>query len=309
MAFKAKSRPIAVTCGDPAGIGPEIIAAIVQSDAVIASDVVLVGPQAWLHEVSSRCGVQTHPVGEDGFQITPGEPTVEGAALALDAMQAAAAGCREGRFRGVVSGPVNKYWMQQAGFRFPGQTEFFADVWGGEPTMAFVGRQLRVVLATWHLSLREVPLALDASCLEKAVLRAHELGRRFGVDEPRIGVCGLNPHAGEAGIFGREELEVLDPQLDRMRATMPGLSRCLPGDTVFNRQLKGEFDVVVAAYHDQGLAALKTLEFDAAVNLTMGLPFLRTSPDHGTAYEIAGQGRAEIGSFLSAVRLLRQLTA
>jgi 4-hydroxythreonine-4-phosphate dehydrogenase len=207
-----------------------------------------------------------------------------------------------------VTGPVSKHWLQQAGYAFPGQTEFFADVWSGDPTMAFVGKELRVVLATWHIPLRDVSTALDAACLEKAVRRAYTLARQFGADEPRIGVCGVNPHAGEGGILGREELEVLDPELDRLRSEMPGLSRCLPGDTVFHRQRLGDFDVVVSAYHDQALAAVKTLEFDAAVNLTYGLPYIRTSPDHGTAFDIAGQGEANPSSFAAALSVARELT-
>ena len=175
--------------------------------------------------------------------------------------------------------------------------------------MAFVGQALCVVLATWHIPLSEVPKTLDASCLEKAVRRALSLGRRLGVEAPRIGVCGLNPHAGEGGMIGREERDVLDPTLDRLREAIPGLSVCLPGDTVFHRQLKGDFDVIVAAYHDQALAAVKTLEFDTAVNLTLGLPHIRTSPDHGTAFDIAGEGVADPSSFTAAFELARRLTA
>ena len=175
--------------------------------------------------------------------------------------------------------------------------------------MAFVGGELQVVLATWHIPLREVPIALDAEALERAVRRASALCGMQGRDQPRIGVCGLNPHAGEGGILGEEERDVLDPCLDRLRGEFPGLSRCLPGDTVFDRQRRGHFDVVVAAYHDQGLAAVKTLEFDRAVNVTLGLDYLRTSPDHGTAFEIAGKGVADSSSFSAAVRVLRELTA
>lgn len=308
MVDPAQSLPLAITCGDPAGIGPEIIEAILAADPELAAGVVVIGPRPWLESLSASHKVRTLAVGEPSFRIPPGRPTVEGATLALEAMDAAAMGCREGRFRGVVTGPVSKYWLNQAGFSFLGQTEFFAEAWGGEPTMAFVGEQLRVVLATWHTSLREVPEALDAACLEKAAARAYMLGQLLGVAEPRIGVCGLNPHAGEGGLLGKEEIEVMDPALDRLRPRMPGLSSCLPGDTVFYRQLKGEFDVVIAAYHDQGLAALKTLEFDSAVNVTLGLPFVRTSPDHGTAFELAGQGKADPGSFAAAVRVLRELT-
>ena len=223
-------------------------------------------------------------------------------------MQASARGCLDGSYRGVVTGPVSKYWLRQIGFTYPGQTEFFATTWGGEPTMAFVGRELKVVLATWHIPLREVSDALTPIALERAVRRAHALACAYGVAQPRIGVCGLNPHAGEAGILGEEERDVLDPALDRLRAEFPGLSKCLPGDTVFFRQRRGEFDVVIAAYHDQGLAAVKTLEFDAAVNVTLGLPHVRTSPDHGTAYDLAGKGVASCDSFLAALKVARQLT-
>ena len=309
MATADQPLPIAITCGDPAGVGPEIIERLWGSDPDVLENCVLLGPGSWLERVESAGHVSSEAVGPSDFQLRPGEASIAGAQVALAAMEAAAVGCLEGRFRAVVSGPVNKYWLKQVGFPCPGQTEFFAEAWGGVPTMAFVGEALRVVLATWHLPLAEVPAALDAACLETAVRRADSLGRLSGVRAPRIGVCGLNPHAGEGGILGREELEVLDPALDRLRGEFPGLSRCLPGDTVFYRQRKGDFDVVVAAYHDQALAAVKTLEFDRAVNVTLGLPYLRTSPDHGTAFEIAGKGQADPSSFGAAIRVLRELTA
>ncbi|MDQ8194535.1 4-hydroxythreonine-4-phosphate dehydrogenase PdxA [Coraliomargarita sp. SDUM461004] len=305
------SLPLALTCGDPAGIGPEVIESALAVDGLHGRDCVLIGPAHWGAALSEKLGVSFEAVTAHrarDFVAQPGVPSINGASLALAAMERAAAGCREGRFRGVVTGPVSKHWLQLAGFQFPGQTEFFANAWGGDPTMAFVGRELRVVLATWHIPLRDVSQALDAACLEQAVRRAYALAHQFGAREPRIGVCGLNPHAGEGGILGLEELEVLDPTLDRLRAAMPGLSRCLPGDTVFHRQRQGDFDVVVAAYHDQALAAVKTLEFDAAVNLTLGLPYVRTSPDHGTAFDLAGAGTADPSSFSAALAVARNLT-
>lgn len=309
MADLVNKLPIAITCGDPAGVGPEIIESILEADPELAAELVVIGPGKWLAGLRRFEALRTLAVGAEDFKMSPGQPSLEGASLALAAMRAAAQGCREGSFRGVVTGPVSKYWLKQTGYEYIGQTEFFADEWGGSPTMAFIGDRLRVVLATWHIALRDVPEALDAACLEKAVMRACQLGQLLGVTDPRIGVCGLNPHAGEEGLLGQEEIEVMNPLLDRLRGKIPGVSRCLPGDTVFNRQLKGEFDVVIAAYHDQGLAAVKTLEFDSAVNVTLGLPYLRTSPDHGTAYEIAGQGNANSGSFASAIRVLLDLTA
>ncbi len=302
-------RPLAITCGDPAGVGPEVIAAALRNDALRGKGCVLVGPVNWARPLAEELQIPYASVGEEAFEAEPGQPSLEGAVVALDALKTAARGCIEGRFGGVVSGPVNKYWLQQIGFTHPGQTEFFAKMWNGEPTMGFVGKQLRAVLVTRHIPLRDVPDALTAESLEIAISRAYTLAQSFGVDEPRIGVCGLNPHAGEGGVLGHEEREIMDPAMDRLREKMPGLSKCLPGDTVFFRQLKGEFDVVVAAYHDQALAAVKTLEFDTAVNVTLGLPFVRTSPDHGTAFDIAGKGLADCGSFAAAISVARQLTA
>lgn len=309
MIESSNQRPLAITCGDPAGIGPEVIIAALEADALHGNDCVFIGPQVMGRSLRERLGMAFESVGSASYVPVPGQPSAEGAALALAAMEAAAEGCHQNRFRGVVTGPVSKHGLQSVGFKFPGQTEFFADAWGGDPSMAFIGRSLRVVLATWHLPLRAVPKALDAACLEKAVRRAFALAQKLGVVLPRIGVCGLNPHAGEGGLLGSEEAEVLDPQLDRLRAEMPGLSRCLPGDTVFHRQHQGEFDVVVAAYHDQALSAVKTLEFDNAVNVTLGLPYIRTSPDHGTAFHLAGTGRADSGSFGAALQLARQLAS
>ncbi len=305
MSAGSEGAPLALTCGDPAGVGPEVVAGAL--DEIGGAGCCLLGPRAWAARVADRSGAEAVAVGPDDFEAVPGQPSVEGAGVAWEALEAAARGCVEGRFSGVVTGPVSKEWMGRAGFGFPGHTEFFAARWGGEPSMAFAGGELRVVLATWHLPLREVPDAVDGPCLERAVRRAALLARAWGVDEPRIGVCGLNPHAGEGGVLGSEERDRLDPVLDRLRAEFPGLSACLPGDTVFFRQRRGEFDVAVALYHDQGLAAVKTLEFDRAVNLTLGLSHVRTSPDHGTAFALAGQGRADPGSFRAAVEVARRL--
>ena len=302
------SLPLAITCGDPAGIGPEVIAAALRGESARGQDCILIGPADWAAPLAAELGIGFEAVGALDFSSVSGQPSRAGAEVALAALQSAAQGCVDGRFRCVVSGPVSKHWLQQVGFNHPGQTEFFAEAWGGEPTMGFVGNELRVVLATWHIPLREVADALTAECIDLAVRRAYALAKSFGVEAPRIGVCGLNPHAGEGGILGLEERDVLDPALDRLRQEMPGLSKCLPGDTVFFRQRRGEFDVVVSAYHDQGLAAVKTLEFDAAVNVTLGLPYVRTSPDHGTAFDIAGKGLADSGSFTAALSVARQLT-
>ncbi|MBQ8723725.1 MAG: 4-hydroxythreonine-4-phosphate dehydrogenase PdxA, partial [Opitutales bacterium] len=188
----------------------------------------------------------------------------------------------------------------------------------GVPVMAFAGGKLSVVLATWHIPLRDVPAALTEETLSRAVEQAAFLARKLkhhlgeadsGRASCSIGVCGLNPHAGEQGILGREEIEIIEPVLEKLRLRFPGLSHCVPADTIFARQLRGEFDAVVALYHDQALAPLKTVEFDEAVNISLGLPFIRTSPDHGTAYDIAGKGIAQIRSFANAVKMARILSS
>lgn len=297
---------LALLCGDPAGVGPEIIAAWLKSHPSEAVGTAVFGPAGWLDtlELNGALGVA---VGGKDFHATPGEPSVAGARVALEAMERGAAGTKSGDFSGVVTGPVSKSWLQKAGYPYPGQTEFFADRWGGVPTMAFCGGRLRVVLLTWHIPLREVPYQLTDTNIARAVAAADELARADGISTPRIAMCGLNPHAGEGGMLGTEERDILDPVLDRLRKAMPGLSRSEPSDTVFGRSLKGEFDVIVALYHDQGLAPLKTIDFDEAVNVTLGLSHVRTSPDHGTAFGIAGKGVASAQSFANAVTVARRL--
>ncbi|MFI5358370.1 MAG: 4-hydroxythreonine-4-phosphate dehydrogenase PdxA, partial [Opitutales bacterium] len=267
--------------------------------------VTVIGPARWLATLPA--GTATIAVGLEGFAAVPGRPDGEGSLVALAAMERAAQGCRAGEFAGVVTGPVSKAGLAKIGYAFPGQTEFFAARWGGEPVMAFAGGRLRVVLATWHVPLHQVARLLGPHLLHRTIAAADVLARAEGIDAPRIGVCGLNPHAGEGGLLGEEERDLLDPTLAKLQTEFPGLTLCQPGDTLFARHLRGEFDVVVALYHDQGLAPLKTVDFDTAVNVTLGLPFVRTSPDHGTAYGLAGQGRASTTSFTNAVMMARRL--
>jgi len=303
------SAKLAFTCGDPAGVGPEIIASWLAAHRDEAGGVAVVGPARWLRALP-QTRAQLVAVGAEDFAAVEGQPSVEGARVALAAMERAAAGTRDGEFSGVVTGPVSKGWLQKAGYEFPGQTEFFAARWGGVPTMAFCGGRLRVVLLTWHIPLREVPRHLTPDEMNRAVRAADELARAEGVATPRIGVCGLNPHAGEGGMLGVEERDVIDPFLDSLRAgAFPRVSRCEPSDTIFGRALRREFDVIVALYHDQGLAPLKTIDFDEAVNVTLGLAHVRTSPDHGTAFSIAGRGKASPRSFSNAVEVARRLIA
>jgi 4-hydroxythreonine-4-phosphate dehydrogenase len=316
-------KPLALTCGDPAGVGPEIIAGWLIAHPDEARDVAVIGPARWLASLATPA--EKIAVGLEDFAATPGHPTGEGALLAWAAMERAAAGGRRGEFCGVVTGPVSKGGLAKIGYAFPGQTEFFAARWGGDPVMAFCGGKLKVVLATWHVPLHKVAEMLGPHLLQRTVAAANELARAFPApigaggpaqeppaqtapgDPPRIGVCGLNPHAGEGGLLGYEERDLIDPVLDQLRGEFPQLSRCEPGDTLFARALRGEFDVVVALYHDQGLAPLKAVDFDEAVNVTLGLAHVRTSPDHGTAFGLAGRGVARGTSFANAVTVARRL--
>jgi 4-hydroxythreonine-4-phosphate dehydrogenase len=297
---------IAITCGDIAGVGPEIIHSWLNTCRDL-EDICVIGPAAWLNTLpieSTQC-VAT----PSGNLPMPGHPSESCAQVAFEALQIAAEGCLTEQWKAVVTAPISKGWMQKVGFVYPGHTEFFASAWGGAPTMAFVGERLKLILATWHIPLMSVGSVLrnNRILVERAIERAVVLARAYGILEPRVAVCGLNPHAGEGGILGTEERDFIDPILDDLRSFYPGVFPCLPADTVFHRTLQGEFDIVVAWYHDQGLIPLKTLEFDTAVNLTLGLPYIRTSPDHGTGFSIAGKGLASNVSFVNAVGVARRL--
>jgi 4-hydroxythreonine-4-phosphate dehydrogenase len=299
------SLPLAFTCGDPAGVGPEIIAAWLAAHPVEAERVAVLGPARWLDTLATPA--RKIAVGEADFAAEPGRPSEAGARVAWAALERSASGTKSGEFAGVVTAPISKEWLARVGYPFPGHTEFFGARWGGEPVMAFCGGRLRVALATWHVPLHEIPRLLGPNLLRRTALAAVELARADGIAEPRVGVCGLNPHAGEGGLIGHEEKILLNPALANLRRDIPGISDCQPGDTLFARALRGEFDVVIALYHDQGLAPLKTIDFDEAVNVSLGLPHVRTSPDHGTAFGIAGKGVAKATSFTNAVTVAWRL--
>jgi len=296
--------PIAVTCGDPAGVGPELLASWLKAHPESASSVVPIGPADWIEQVG-----QGIAVGPKDFVTRPGKPNEAGQLIAIEAMEMAARGATGGRFSAVVTGPVNKKGLAGVGYSFPGQTEFFASHWSGEPVMAFAGGKMTVGLVTWHIPLSEVPRAVTAADIRRTVLALISLRVKLGDRRPRIAVCGLNPHAGEAGLLGKEDDAIIRPAIEALRTEGHDVSGPLPGDTIFHRHLLGEFDAVAAIYHDQGLAPLKAVDFSTSANLSLGLKHVHTSPDHGTAYEIAGQGKADRGSFDSAMRLARLLSA
>ena len=296
--------PLALTCGDPAGVGPELIEGWLRAHPALADAVVPIGPAAWI----ARLG-RGQAIGPADYTAHPGKPDATGQLIALEAMELAARGATGGRFGGAVTGPVNKKGLADVGYPFPGQTEFFAHRWGGEPVMAFAGGKLTVGLATWHIPLRAVADTLTGEDIRRTALALIALRRKLGDARPRIAVCGLNPHAGEGGLLGTEDDAIIRPAVERLRAEGHDVSGPLPGDTVFHRHLQGEFDAVVATYHDQGLAPLKAIDFSTSANLSLGLKHVRTSPDHGTAYALAGTGQADRGSFDAAVRLALTLSA
>jgi 4-hydroxythreonine-4-phosphate dehydrogenase len=274
---------LGLTPGDPAGIGPEIL-------------------RAALADPSLPQGCTFRVIGSDGGH-TPGRPTTESARAAWDALEEAARLLAAGEIAGVVTGPVSKTGLAAAGFPFPGQTEFFAARAGVDNfAMCLTGGPLTVALATIHVPLREVAALLRTEeIIRVGRLLSEFLQRRLG-RAPRIAVAGLNPHAGEGGQFGDEEERIIRPAVEVLAGGGVFEGPFAP-DTVFHRAAAGEFDGVLCMYHDQGLIPLKLLAFDTGVNVTLGLPFVRTSPDHGTAFDIAGTGRARHSSMLAAIQL------
>ena len=251
------------------------------------------------------------------FHVPAARPAVPGqldpanSGYVLRTLEAAADGCREGRFDAMVTAPLQKSVINEAGIAFTGHTEFLAAHTGAEHVvMMLVGGGMRVALATTHLPLSEVPRHITAQSLERTLRVLHrDLALRFGITRPRILVAGLNPHAGEAGFLGREEAEIISPLLMKLRREGLEVDGPLPADTLFNPKRLRDCDCVLAMYHDQGLPVLKHASFGAGVNVTLGLPIIRTSVDHGTALELAGSGRARGGSLLEAIRLAARLAA
>jgi 4-hydroxythreonine-4-phosphate dehydrogenase len=315
-------EPIAISLGDPAGIGPEIVARALaeRPDA----NVIVFGDEGVLARAATAAGVVMPPSARvravtnlNPGEVTPGRPNDASGRAQLAYLTAATDAALAGEVAGLVTAPISKEWIARAGFAFPGHTEYLASRAGvGEFAMMLAGPSLRVTVATTHIPLRDVPRLLTASGIASAIwLTAQALIRNFGIAQPRVAVAGLNPHAGEAGRFGDEEERLVRPAIEiaRKRIGAAGLSATVAGplvpDSVFRQTARGEFDAVVALYHDQGLIPLKLLHFDDGVNLTLGLPFVRTSPDHGTAYDIAGTGQARTVSFLAALDLAARLTA
>jgi 4-hydroxythreonine-4-phosphate dehydrogenase len=308
---------IALTVGDPAGIGPEIVLKALAAPDRPAATVTVYGPAASLRERARKFGLP--PLEGLGVGLVdvplPGEvplgrSSAAGGAVAAAAVLAAARDALAGRVDAVVTAPLNKESLAAAGHPWPGHTEMLAEAAGvKDVAMLFLGGPLRVALVTIHRSLRSVPDAVTHGEVCRVARLVHrELGR-LGAPGRRIALCGLNPHAGEGGLFGREEQDVLVPAVAALRDEGLDVSGPYPADSLFARAARGEFDAVLAQYHDQGLIPVKLLSFGRAVNVTLGLPFVRTSVDHGTGFDIVEEGRADAGSLLAAVQAAVDLAA
>ena len=323
------ARPLIITAGEPAGVGPELCLALADSshaaNVVVLSDPELLARRAAAvganvtittiaeHEVGSRAArkgellVLAEPF---PIAVVCGHPEPGNARALLNGMRRAVAGCRNGRFAGLVTAPLQKSVMNEAGIAFTGHTEFLAEITGTpRPVMLLVAGDLRVALASTHLPLRDVSDYLSRPMLREVLqVLLDDLRARFGLERPEIVVCGLNPHAGEGGHLGAEDGEIIAPVVEAMAAAGHSVRGPLPADTAFTPAV-GRKDAVLAMYHDQGLPVVKYAGFGHAVNVTLGLPILRTSVDHGTALDIAGKGVADPGSLLAAVELATQLAS
>lgn len=298
----ALDKPLVITAGEPAGIGPELCRAL--ADSEFAADVVIVGDASLLDD---RLQVIDTPF---PAPVVCGQPDPANAKTLLDGLTIAVEGCMDGRFAGLVTAPVAKSVIAESGIAFTGHTEFLAGLTGTEqPVMMLVAGELRIALASTHMPLREVPDYITADRLTRILEVLHrDLQVRFGIESPEIIVCGLNPHAGEGGHLGHEEDAVIAPVIAKLAASGLKVRGPLPADTAF-MPAAGQRDVVLAMYHDQGLPVLKYAGFGHAVNVTLGLPIIRTSVDHGTAFDIAGTGQADTGSLMAAVLLAKTMAS
>ncbi|MCU1798304.1 4-hydroxythreonine-4-phosphate dehydrogenase PdxA [Pectobacterium polaris] len=323
MQTESNTPRVVITPGEPAGIGPDLVIALAQQawpvELVICADPDLLLSRAL--QLSMPLTLRDYQPGQPAqpqqagsltilpiaapATIIPGDLNVANSTYVVETLARACDGCLNGEFAALITGPVHKGIINDAGVPFSGHTEFFADRSHCERVvMMLATEELRVALATTHLPLAAVSAAITRQSLHEVItILHHDLQTKFGIDQPQIYVCGLNPHAGEGGHMGREELDVINPALDELRQQGITLVGPLPADTLFQPKYLQHADAVLAMYHDQGLPVLKYQGFGRAVNITLGLPFIRTSVDHGTALELAATGSADPGSFITALNL------
>ena len=322
-------RPLAVTLGDPAGIGPEIITAAWVGRAADAPPFVVYGDAGSLERVGSPVLRVARPqdaadVFADALPVidmplpspvSPGAPSPAAARSVINWIAAATQACLSGEARALVTAPISKAVLKSAGFRHPGHTEFIGELTAGAPfsgergpVMMLAAADLKVTLATIHLPISEVAAALRPDgLLRTARVTAQALVQDFGVVRPRLAMAALNPHAGESGEIGREELTLIGPVIDILRGEGLEIAGPMPADSLFAPDIRRRFDAMICMYHDQALIPIKMLDFWGGVNLTLGLPVVRTSPDHGTAFDIAGKGLARADSFIAALRMAGEI--
>ena len=316
------TAPIVLTCGEPAGIGPEIAVAARKALAHEVPFCWIGDPRhlpkdcAWT-EVGDLDQVVSVPAGQlpvlgHAFPAPalPGQPDPSNAAAVMDVIARAVALATSGAASAICTAPINKKVLKDgAGFRFPGHTEYLAHLAGGcDVVMMLACPDLRVVPVTIHIALADVPRALTPDLLERAIRITHAgLIRDFGVSAPRLMVAGLNPHAGEGGVMGREEIEMIAPVVARLAAQGIAIQGPASADTMFHAAARARYDAAICMYHDQALIPIKTVDFAGGVNVTLGLPFVRTSPDHGTAFDIAGKGMADPTSLIAALRMAQDM--
>ncbi|WFL76490.1 4-hydroxythreonine-4-phosphate dehydrogenase PdxA [Altererythrobacter arenosus] len=325
--------PLAVSIGDPAGIGPELIGdAWLQREAASLSPFFVVGGAQVLQqacaqrslavpliEIAAAAEAATAfarglPVLTDlDCEYHPGRPSEEGAALALNSLERASAHAKSGEASGLVTAPIAKSELAKVGFNYPGQTEYLAhvcDLAARDAVMMLASPSLRTVPLTVHCALADVPrlLSVDLICHKARIVHA-SLERDFGIERPRLAICGLNPHAGEDGKFGDEEHRIILPAIAALREEGIDATGPHPADALFTPRARANYHAAICMYHDQALIPLKALEFDEGVNVTLGLPIIRTSPDHGTAFDIAGTGLADPGAMIAAIRMAGECAA
>lgn len=313
IALKTSTKPrIALTAGEPAGIGPDLCAMLAQN--LPEADITVIADRDLIATRAAHLGLPIDKLKIEHIPLTaPAEPGVLNPAngrYVLNTLERAARGCLNGEFDAMVTAPVHKGVINDAGITFTGHTEFLQALTNSpQVVMMLVGGGMRVALATTHLPLREIPDAITQDLLESVIrILHHDLVHRFGIATPTIRVAGLNPHAGEGGHLGREEIDVIEPVLNKLRNEGIHLLGPLPADTMFSQKNLPTTDAFLAMYHDQGLAVLKHASFGEGVNVTLGMPIIRTSVDHGTALDLAGTGKADVGSLVAAIELAIELS-
>lgn len=320
----SSSPPLLVTAGEPAGIGPDLVIMLSQInhkfDITIVGDPDLLSQRAKLLSIPVDINLVTgkQPSRKNVLNVLPvklkshcepGKLNVANAHYVLDTLDVACQKCLANDFDAVVTTPIQKSIINEADIEFSGHTEYFAEQCDNAfPVMLLACPQLRVALVTTHLSLRHVPDAITSTRIEKTIrIVIDEMIKHFGISKPAITVCGLNPHAGEDGYLGSEEIDIINPVINEFIKRGFNITGSLPADTAFRKELRDKTDVFISMYHDQGLPVLKTLGFGEAVNITLGLPIIRTSVDHGTALELAGTGKAQCDSLLAAIDMANQM--